>query len=138
MWLDRGPLLPQGQLQVGVVYQDPDRIFIGGQVAEWQASTLARASQSLYSEQAWTRFKARKLRQEGREYGYFTDVLDIMLSSGVAYVGVLRAQAGERLGLRLRLERALWLRLLRRGNRGPAAAVAGVEGAHPGTALVRR
>jgi outer membrane protein TolC len=95
--VDRGPLLPQGQLQVGVVYQDPDRIFIGGQVAEWQASTLARASQSLYSEQAWTRFKARKLRQEGREYGYFTDVLDIMLSSAVAYVGVLRAQAGERI-----------------------------------------
>ena len=79
------------------MYQDPDRIFVGGQVAEWQATTFARASQSLYSEQAWTRFKGRKLRQEGREYGYFTDVLDIMLSSGTAYVGVLRAQAGERI-----------------------------------------
>ncbi|MBW2192054.1 MAG: TolC family protein [Deltaproteobacteria bacterium] len=94
---DRGPLLPQGQLQTGVVYQDPDRIFAGGQVAEWQASTSARASQSLYSEQAWTRFKARKLRQEGRHYGYFTDVLDIMLGSGVAYVGVLRAEAQARI-----------------------------------------
>ena len=95
--VDRGPLLPQGQLQVGVTYQDPDRIVPGGQVAEWQASTFARASQSLYSERAWTRFKGRKLRQEGREYGYFTDVLDIMLSSGVAYVGVLRAEAQERI-----------------------------------------
>ncbi len=95
--VDRGPLLPQGQLQTGVVYQDPDRIFAGGQVAEWQASTFARASQSLYSEQAWTRFKGRKLRQEGREYGYFTDVLDIMLSSGVSYVGVLRAEAEARI-----------------------------------------
>ena len=95
--VDRGPLLPQGQLQVGVTYQDPDRIVPGGQVAEWQASTFARASQSLYSERAWTRFKARKLAQGGREYGYFTDVLDIMLSSGVAYVGVLRSQAQERI-----------------------------------------
>jgi outer membrane protein len=95
--VDRGPLLPQGQLQVGVVYQDPDRIIAGGQVAEWQAATTARASQSLYSERAWTRFKGRKLRQEGRHYGYFSDVLDIMLSSGVAYVGVLRAEAQERI-----------------------------------------
>jgi outer membrane protein TolC len=94
---DRGPLLPQGQLQVGGVYQDPDRVLPGSQVAEWQGSTLARASQSLYSENAWTRFKSRKLRQEGREYGYFTDVLDIMLQSGSAYVGVLRAQAQERI-----------------------------------------
>ncbi|MHC4409286.1 MAG: TolC family protein [Planctomycetota bacterium] len=94
---DRGPLLPQGQLQTGVVYQDPDRIFAGGQIAEWQATTFARASQSLYSEQAWTRFKSRKLLQEGREYGYFTDVLDIMLSSGVSYVGVLRAEAEARI-----------------------------------------
>ncbi|MBW1762841.1 MAG: TolC family protein [Deltaproteobacteria bacterium] len=95
--VDRGPLLPQGQLQTGVVYQDPDRIFAGGQIAEWQASTVARGSQSLYSEQAWTRFKGRKLRQEGREYGYFTDVLDIMLGSGVSYVGVLRAEAEARI-----------------------------------------
>jgi outer membrane protein TolC len=95
--VDRGPLLPQGQLQTGVVYQDPDRIFVGGQIAEWQATTFARASQSLYSEQAWTRFKSRKLLQEGREYGYFTDVLDIMLSSGVSYVGVLRAEAEARI-----------------------------------------
>jgi outer membrane protein TolC/ABC-type uncharacterized transport system substrate-binding protein len=95
--VDRGPLLPQGQVQTGVTYQDPDRIIPGGQVAEWQASTFARASQSLYSERAWTRFKARKLAQEGREYGYFTDVLDIMLSSGVAYVAVLRAEAQERI-----------------------------------------
>ena len=95
--VDRGPLLPQGQLQTGVVYQDPDRIFDGGQIAEWQATTFARASQSLYSEQAWTRFKSRKLLQEGRAYGYFTDVLDIMLSSGVSYVGVLRAEAEARI-----------------------------------------
>ncbi|MBT8468666.1 MAG: TolC family protein [Deltaproteobacteria bacterium] len=93
----RGPLLPQAGLQVGVVYQDPDRILVGGQVAEWQATTFARASQSLYSERAWTRFISRRFAQEGREYGYFTDVLDIMLSSGVAYVGVLRAEAQERI-----------------------------------------
>ena len=95
--VERGPLLPQGQLQVGVVYQDPDRILAGSQVAEWQATTFARGSQSIYSERAWTRFKARKLSQQGREYGYFTDVLDIMLSSGVAYVDVLRAEAQERI-----------------------------------------
>jgi outer membrane protein len=95
--VDRGPLLPQAQLEVGIVNRDPDRIVTGGQLAEWQASTFARASQSIYSEQAWTRFKARKLAQQGREYGYFTDVLDIMLSSGVAYVGVLRSQAQQRI-----------------------------------------
>jgi len=94
---DRGPLLPQGQLQTGVVYQDPDRIVAGGNIAEWQATTFARASQSIYFETAWTRFQSRRLRQEGREYGYFSDVLDIMLSSGVAYVAVLRAQARERI-----------------------------------------
>ncbi|MBT8468000.1 MAG: TolC family protein, partial [Deltaproteobacteria bacterium] len=95
--VDRGPLLPQGGLQVGVVYQDPDRILVGGQVAEWQATTFARASQSLYSERAWTRFMSRRHAQEGREYGYFTDVLDIMLSTGTGYVGVLRAEAQERI-----------------------------------------
>ena len=95
--VERGPLLPQGQVQVGLVYQDPDRILTGSQVAEWQASTVARASQSIYSERAWTRFKARKLSQRGREYGYFTDVLDIMLSSGASYVGVLRAEAQARI-----------------------------------------
>jgi len=95
--VERGPLLPQGQLEVGIVNRDPDRIIAGGQLAQWQASTFARASQSIYSERAWTRFKARKLSQQGREYGYFTDVLDIMLSAGVAYVDVLRAEAQERI-----------------------------------------
>lgn len=94
---DRGPLLPQGQLTTGVVTRDPDRILAGGQLAQHQASTVARASQSIYSERAWTRFKSRKLRQEGREYGYFTDVLDVMLESGVAYVAVLRSQAQARI-----------------------------------------
>ncbi len=94
---DRGPLLPQGALNAGVVQQDPDRIFPGGQVAERQASWTARASQVIYSETAWTRYKSRRLRQSGREYGYFTDVLDIMLEAGVAHVGVLRAGAQERI-----------------------------------------
>ncbi|MDH3625534.1 MAG: TolC family protein [Myxococcales bacterium] len=94
---DRGPLLPQGALNAGVVQQDPDRIFPGGQVAERQASWTARASQVIYSETAWTRYKSRRLRQSGREYGYFTDVLDIMLEAGAAYVGVLRAGAQERI-----------------------------------------
>jgi len=94
---DRGPLLPQGVLSSGVVVQDPDRILVGGQIAQRQANWTARASQSIYSEQAWTRFASRKLRQVGREYGYFTNVLDIMLEAGVAYVGVLRAKAEERI-----------------------------------------
>ncbi|MCZ6807203.1 MAG: TolC family protein, partial [Deltaproteobacteria bacterium] len=95
--IDRGPLLPQGVLNSGVVVQDPDRIVVGGQIAQRQANWTARASQSIYSEQAWTRFASRKLRQVGREYGYFTDVLDIMLAAGVAYVGVLRAGAEQRI-----------------------------------------
>jgi len=95
--IDRGPLLPQGALQVSVIQRDPDRILPGGQLAERQGTTLARASQSIYSENAWTRFKSRRLRQEGREYGYFTDVLDVMLEAGAAYVGVLRAEAEERI-----------------------------------------
>ena len=94
---ERGPLLPQGQLQVGATYRDPDRIVPGGQIAEWQGSTFARASQSIYSAEAWTRFRSRQLRQEGREYGYFSDVLDIMLQAGVGYVAVLRAEAQERI-----------------------------------------
>jgi outer membrane protein len=94
---ERGPLLPQSQLQVGATYRDPDRIVPGGQIAEWQGSTLARASQSIYSAEAWARFRSRQLRQEGREYGYFSDVLDIMLQAGVGYVAVLRAEAQERI-----------------------------------------
>ena len=94
---ERGPLLPQGQLQVGATYRDPDRIPPGGQIAEWQGSTVARASQSIYSAEAWARFRSRQLRQEGREYGYFSDVLDIMLQAGVDYVAVLRAEAQERI-----------------------------------------
>jgi outer membrane protein TolC/ABC-type uncharacterized transport system substrate-binding protein len=94
---ERGPLLPQSQLQVGATYRDPDRIALGGQIAEWQGSTVARASQSIYSAEAWTRFRSRQLRQEGREYGYFSDVLDVMLQAGVDYVAVLRAEAQERI-----------------------------------------
>ncbi len=95
--IDRGPLLPQGVLNSGVVVQDPDRILVGGQIAQRHANWTARASQSIYSEQAWTRFASRKLRQVSREYGYFTDVLDIMLEAGVAYVGVLRSKAEQRI-----------------------------------------
>ncbi len=94
---ERGPLLPQGQLQVGVVDRDPDRVPPGSQIAQGQGSTVARASQSIYSAEAWTRFRSRQLRQEGREYGYFSDVLDIMLQAGVDYVAVLRAKAQERI-----------------------------------------
>jgi outer membrane protein TolC len=94
---ERGPLLPQGQLQVGAVYRDPDRVAPGSQIAEWQGSTVARASQSIYSAEAWARFRSRQLRQEGREYGYFSSVLDIMLQAGVDYVAVLRAKAQERI-----------------------------------------
>lgn len=94
---ERGPLLPQGQLQVGATYRDADRIVPGGQIAEWQGSTFARASQSIYSAEAWARFRSRQLRQEGREYGYFSDVLDVMLQAGVDYVAVLRAEAQERI-----------------------------------------
>ncbi len=94
---ERGPLLPQSQLQVGATYRDPDRVAPGSQIAEWQGSTIARASQSIYSAEAWTRFRSRQLRQEGREYGYFSDVLDIMLQAGVDYVAVLRAEAQERI-----------------------------------------
>ncbi|KPK15828.1 MAG: hypothetical protein AMJ62_08310 [Myxococcales bacterium SG8_38] len=104
--VERGPLLPQGQLEVGAVLRDPDRVPPGAQIAERQASTFARASQSIYSEQAWTRFKSRRLLQEGREYGYFVDVLDVMLQAGVAYVAVLRATAQERIQRRnIRLTR---------------------------------
>jgi outer membrane protein len=95
--VERGPLLPQGQLEVGAVVRDPDRVLPGGLIAQRQASTFARASQSIFSAQAWARFQSRKLRQEGREYGYFVDVLDVMLSAGSAYVAVLRAQAQERI-----------------------------------------
>lgn len=95
--VERGPLLPQGQLEVGAVVRDPDRVPPGGQIAQRQASTYARASQSIFSAQAWARFQSRKLRQEGREYGYFVDVLDVMLGAGSAHVAVLRAQAQERI-----------------------------------------
>jgi outer membrane protein TolC len=94
---ERGPLLPQGQLQVGATYRDPDRVVPGGQIAEWQGSTFVRASQSIYSAEAWARFRSRQLRQEGREYGYFSDVLDIMLQAGVDYVAVLRSEAQQRI-----------------------------------------
>jgi outer membrane protein TolC/ABC-type uncharacterized transport system substrate-binding protein len=93
----RGPLIIQAQAQSGVTIRDPRRTVPGGFQSQYQGTTFVRASQSIYSEQAWTRFKSRKLRQEGREYGYFVDVLDVMLETGTAYVAVLRAKAQERI-----------------------------------------
>lgn len=96
---ERGPLLIQANVQSGVTIRDPYRVPPGGLgfIAQYQGSTFGRASQSIYSEQAWLRFKSRKLLQEGRQYGYFVDVLDVMLQAGSAYVGVLRAKAQERI-----------------------------------------
>ena len=95
--IDRGALLPQGLLTGSVIQRDPDRILPGGQIAERQGTWTARARQSLYSEAAWTRFKARRLRQDALEYGFFANALDVMLEAGVAYVAVLRAEAEERI-----------------------------------------
>ena len=97
--VERGPLIIQADVQSGVTIRDPKRVPPGGLgfVTQYQGQTFARATQSIYSEQAWTRFKSRKLLQEGREYGYFVDVLDVMLSTGTAYVAVLRAKAEERI-----------------------------------------
>ncbi len=94
---ERGPLLPQAQLQSGVTVRDPYRVPPGGFVAQYQGSTFASASQSIYSAQAWARFATRKHLQEGREYGYFVNVLDVLLETGSAYVAVLRAKAEERI-----------------------------------------
>jgi outer membrane protein len=94
---ERGPLIIQAQLQSGITIRDPYRVPPGGFIAQRQGTTFARANQSIYSEQAWTRFQARKLLQEGRQYGYFVDVLDVMLATGTAYVAVLRAKAEERI-----------------------------------------
>ena len=96
---ERGPLLIQAQAQTGVTLRDPYRVPPAGLgfIAQYQGSVFARASQSLYSAQAWARFLSRKKLQEGRQYGYFVDVLDVMLQAGSAYVAVLRAKAQERI-----------------------------------------
>ena len=91
---DRGALFIQAQVQTGVTIRDPNRVFPGVS-AQYQGSTVGRASQSIYSAQAWSRFKTRKYRQEGRQYGYFVDVLDVMLATGATYVATLRAKAEE-------------------------------------------
>lgn len=95
--IDRGALIIQAAAQTGLTVRDPNRILPASFIAQRQASTFVRANQSLYSERAWTRFKSRKLRQEGRQYGYFVDVLDVMLETGIAYVAVLRSKAEERI-----------------------------------------
>ncbi len=94
---ERGPLLPQGQLGAGLVVQDPDRIFQFSQVAERQANWNARASQSLYSESAWTAFKASRYRQSAREFGYRSAELDAIFEAGAAYIDILRTSALERI-----------------------------------------
>ena len=94
--IDRSGLLPQGVLDGGFIQRDADRIQPGGLVTERQGTYTARATQNIYSEAQWTRFASQRFFQESREYGYFVDVLDIMLVAGVAYVGVLRAEAQER------------------------------------------
>ena len=95
----RGPLIIQAEVQTGVTIRDPYRVPPSGLgfIAQYQGSTFARANQSIYSEQAWTRFQSRKHLQEGRQYGYFVDVLDVMLQAGSAYVAVLRSKAQERI-----------------------------------------
>lgn len=104
--IDRGDLIIQAEMRTGLRVRDPKRILPASFIAQRQAATIARANQSIYSERAWTRFQARRLRQEGREYGYFVDVLDVMLETGTAYVAVLRAKAEERIQRRnIRLTR---------------------------------
>ena len=93
---DRGALFIQAQAQTGVTIRDPNRVFPGVS-AQYQGTTYLRASQSIYSAKAWSRFKTRKYRQEGRRYGYFVNVLDVMLETGAAYVATLRAKADERI-----------------------------------------
>lgn len=93
----RGPLLPQGQLGASLVLRDPDRVFAASQFAQRQANWSARAQQTLYSETAWTRFRAQQYRQAARVFGLETDQLDVMLEAGVAFVTVLRASAFERI-----------------------------------------
>lgn len=95
--VDRGPLILQAQGETGVTVRDPRRTSSLAFIAQRQANVRVRASQSIYSEQAWTRFQSRKLLQEGRQYGYFVDVLDVMLETGTGYVSVLRAKAQERI-----------------------------------------
>lgn len=94
---ERGPLLPQGQLGAGLVVRDPDRIFQFSQIAERQANWSARASQSLYSESAWTNFKASRYRQSAREFGYRSEELNAMFEAGAAYIDILRTSALERI-----------------------------------------
>ncbi|MGB5192180.1 MAG: TolC family protein [Polyangiales bacterium] len=94
--IDRGALFIQADAQTGVTIRDPNRVFPGVS-AQYQGSTFVRARQSIYSALAWTRFKTRKYRQEGRQYGYFVNVLDVMLETGAAYVATLRAKADERI-----------------------------------------
>jgi outer membrane protein TolC/ABC-type uncharacterized transport system substrate-binding protein len=104
--VDRGDLIIQARAETGLTIRDPNRILPASFIAQRQASTFVRANQSIYSERAWTRFQARRLRQEGREYGYFVDVLDVMLESGTAYIAVLRSKAEERIQRRnIRLTR---------------------------------
>jgi len=93
---DRGALFIQADAKTGVTIRDPNRVF-PGVTAQYQGTTLLRARQSIYSAAAWSRFKTRKYRQEGRQYGYFVNVLDVMLETGATYVATLRAKADERI-----------------------------------------
>lgn len=94
---ERSGLIIQSEARTGLTIRDPNRVPPAGFTAQRQASTVVRATQSLYSAEAWKRFRSRQLSQEGRQYGYFVDVLDVMLETGVAYVAILRAKAQERI-----------------------------------------
>ena len=92
----RAPLLPQIGLGAGAVVIDEDRAAASsGLFPEKSFSGGITASQLIYSDKAWTGYKAEKFLQDSRSENRESLRLDIILAASSAYLDVLRAETVE-------------------------------------------
>jgi outer membrane protein len=91
----RAPLLPSIAIGATGVVIDEDRAAGFGSPGQLSASGTLSATQVLFSELAWTAFRAQERIQEGIEQERETARLDVILEAANAYFNVLRALTAE-------------------------------------------
>ncbi|MGF1468972.1 MAG: TolC family protein [Sandaracinaceae bacterium] len=120
----RAPLLPSLQVDATGALIDVDRSNNLGTPGQWSANWGFTATQVLFSEGAWTQFRAEERLQDARKLDRDTIRLDIILEAAEAYLNVLRTLTAERVqrdNLRLTRENLALARVrVNVGTSGPA------------------
>lgn len=93
----RAGLLPQAEASAAYRLIDKDRAGGIAGVPEGELLGSLQFSQLLFSDRAWAGVTIEKKLQAQREYAHDALRLDVILSTAVAYVDVLRAQTVEQI-----------------------------------------